>query len=197
MNTTPWEMAGEAITGPPVLKRHCTPLNAVGPGESNTPVRAFVPWKVVCDSAACANRMATISDAWRNQFSFCVRVADHAPSARPSTRIRPLPESPSIQPARNALTGPGAPSGLPAGHSPANDRSTYPLRQMPLTGRLCPSGPDQVPLTWEPSVCSCIDASMGPASLAKCSIQEPVAADPLASFCAVAGSMRTLEKYAS
>src|SRR6202034_4152455 len=40
------------------------------------------------------------------------RFATHAPSERPSTRIRPLPESPSIHPLKNTLTGPGAPRRL-------------------------------------------------------------------------------------
>jgi hypothetical protein len=53
-----------------------------------------------------------------------LRFATHAPSERPSTRILPLPESPSIQPVRNALTGPGDPCRLSFGHSPANESST-------------------------------------------------------------------------
>ena len=56
--------------------------------------------------------------------AYSFRFATHAPSERPSTRIRPLPESPSIQPARNALTGPGAPFQLSFGHSPAKESST-------------------------------------------------------------------------
>jgi hypothetical protein len=40
---------------------------------------------------------------------YCLRVAIHCPSARPSTFIRPLAEAPSIHPAKLAFTSPGAP----------------------------------------------------------------------------------------
>jgi microcystin degradation protein MlrC len=48
------------------------------------------------------------------------RTAVHCPSARPSTFMRPVAESPSIQPASVASTGPG----FPFGQVPVNDSST-------------------------------------------------------------------------
>src|SRR5206468_7173303 len=45
--------------------------------------------------------------------AYCFLFPTHVPSDRPSTRIRPFAESPSIQPARTVRTGPGAPWRLP------------------------------------------------------------------------------------
>jgi hypothetical protein len=75
--------------------------------QSTPKVRNYAVTDIVCEESAYP-------------FLFATQV----PSERPSTRIRPLAESPSIQPVINTFTGPGAPFRLSFGHSPANNSST-------------------------------------------------------------------------